>query len=103
MRKQFLWISTCNLNPRVRVEEHAAIANRENTGQLMSDDHDGGAETVAQLEYQLVKQAGADRIEAGRRLVEEQDFRIERHRTSQAGAFLHAPADLVRVEILETA
>jgi hypothetical protein len=36
------------------------------------------AKIRAQLENQIVEQARANRIESGRRLVEEQDVRIER-------------------------
>src|SRR5262249_40849846 len=57
---------------------------------------------VAPLEDQVVEQARAYRIESGRRLVEEQDVRIERHRARQPRALLHAAADLVGVEVLET-
>ncbi len=58
-------------------------------------------QAVAQLEDQVVEQARADRIEPGRRLVEEQDVGIERHGARQAGALLHAAADLRRKEVLE--
>ena len=64
-------------------------------------DDDRGAEAVAQLEDQVVEELRADRVEPGRRLVEEQDLRIERHGAGQAGALLHAAADLGRVEVLE--
>ena len=58
-------------------------------------------EAVAQLEDQVVEQARADRIEPGRRLVEEEDVGIERHGARQAGALLHAAADLGGIEVLE--
>ena len=69
--------------------------------QLVRDDHDGRAEAVAQLEDQVVEQARADRVEAGGRLVEEEDLGIERHGARQAGALLHAAADLRGIVVLE--
>jgi hypothetical protein len=44
---------------------------------------------------------GADRIEAGRWLVEKQDVRVQRHRARQAGPLAHAAAELRRIEVLE--
>ena len=60
-------------------------------------------EAVAQLEDQVVEQPRADGVEPGRRLVEEEDVGIERHGAGEAGALLHAAADLGRVEVLEAA
>ena len=82
--------------PRLDVEEDAVVADGEDARQLVRDDDDRRAEAVAQLEDQVVEQARADRVEAGRRLVEEQDLGIERHGARQAGALLHAAADLRR-------
>src|SRR5207249_11282235 len=85
----------------VSVEEDAVVRNREDAGKLVRDDHDGRAEALAQLEDQLVEPTGADRIEPGRRLVEEQHLRVERDRACQARALLHAATDLRRVVVLE--
>ena len=54
------------------------------------------------LDEQLVDLRGGDRIEAGARLVDEQDRRIERHRARQAGALLHAARQIAGhlVEVL---
>ena len=41
-------------------------------------------------------------IEAGGRLVEEENVRIERHRPRDAGPLEHPAADLGRIEFLET-
>jgi hypothetical protein len=79
---------------RLRIEKHAVIANGEDTRQLVSDDHDGCAQTVAELQDEPIEQVRADRIEPGRRLVEEQHLGIERHRPRQSGPFLHPAADL---------
>src|SRR5690242_18598153 len=60
------------------VEEDAVVADREDARELVGDDDDRGAEAVAQLEDQVVEAARADGIEAGGRLVEEEDLGVER-------------------------
>ena len=47
-----------------------------------------------ELEDQVVEGVGADRVEAGRRLVEEDDVGVERDRPGEAGALLHAAGEL---------
>ena len=54
------------------------------------------------LADQLVECGGADRVEAGGRLVEEQDLGVERQRPRQAGALAHAAAT-ARRDILSPA
>ena len=49
---------------------------------------------LAQALDQLVVVGRADRVEAGRRLVEEQQLRVERQRPRQAGALAHAAGKL---------
>src|SRR5215469_12555062 len=85
----------------VGIEEYRVVSDRKYARELMSDDDDGGAQTVAQLEDQIVEQSRADGIEAGRRLIEEQDFGIERYGAGETGALAHPAADLRGVEILE--
>src|SRR5579875_225741 len=83
------------------VEEDAVGADREDARQLVGDNDDRRAEAVAQLEDQVVEPPRADRIEARRRLVEEQDVGVERDRAREPGALLHPAADLRRIEVLE--
>src|SRR5262245_48736376 len=71
--------ATGDHGPGVRVEKHRIVRDGENTRELVRYDHHGGAETVTQLEDQIVEPARADGIESGRWLVEEQDIGIERH------------------------
>ena len=60
-------------------------------------DHDHGqAEAALQAADQPVERRGADRIEAGGRLVQEQDLRIERERAGETGALAHAAGQLGR-------
>jgi hypothetical protein len=59
------------------------------------------AKIRAELENQIAEQARANRIESGRRLVEEQDVWIERHRARQSRSLLHSAADLIGVEVFE--
>ena len=66
-----------------------------------ADHHDRGPEVLVDLEDQLVEPAGRDRIQPRRRLVEEQEIRIERHRPRQPRPLLHAAGELVGVQVLE--
>src|SRR5262249_2939084 len=88
---------------RLGVEEDALVGDREDARELVRHDDEGSLQAGAQLEDQVVEQARADRVEAGARLVEEEDLGIERHRAREAGALLHAAADLARVVLLEAA
>src|SRR6266478_201390 len=83
------------------VEEDAVVGDREDARQLVRDDDHRRSEAVSQGEDELVEEARADRIEAGRRLVEEEHLRIERHGAREPRALLHAPADLRREVVLE--
>src|SRR3954467_13382491 len=78
----------------IAVEEDAVVADGENAGQVVGHHHDGAAETVAQVENQLIQQARADWVESGRRLVEEENRWIQRHGSCQSGPLLHPTADL---------
>ena len=80
-----------DLDAGFRVQKDAVVGDREDAGQLVGNHDDRCAKIRAQLEDQIVEQARANRIESGRRLVEEQDVRIERHRTRQPRALLHPP------------
>src|SRR3546814_10276415 len=53
--------------------------------EVVCDEEDGKAERVAQLRDELVEAGGADRVEAGGRLVEEQKLRVEREGAGDAG------------------
>ena len=85
-----------NRRLRLGIQENAVIGDREQAGQFMADDDDGGAETVPQLKDQIVEPAGGDRVEAGGRLVEEQNVGVEGQRPRQAGPLAHAAAEFGR-------
>ena len=51
---------------------------------------------VGELADQAIDAARADRIEAGRRLVEQHDLGIERERARDRGALAHAVGELGR-------
>src|SRR5205085_4652296 len=95
-------IAVGNHGPGLDIEEHAVRADRENARKLMRDDDRRSAEARLQLEDELVEETRADRIESRRRLVEEKDLRVERHRSCEPGAFLHSAADLGRIVVLES-
>src|SRR5271155_2900589 len=101
MRKQVLGVAVRDHRLAFRVEKHAVVADCKDTRQLVSDDDHGRAKVVAQLEDQVVEQARTNRIETGRRLVEEKYFRVERDRARKPGPLLHPAADLARIVALE--
>ena len=51
----------------------------------------------------IIKFVRADRIQSCRRFIEEKYFRIQCHRTGEAGAFSHPATDIRRVEFLKAA
>src|SRR4029434_5295665 len=58
-------------------------------------------EAAIQSQDQVVELDGADGVQASRRLVEEQQRRIEGERSRDAGAFLHPAGELGGKMILE--
>src|SRR2546429_679882 len=65
--------SACARRPALGIEEDAVRPDREDARELVRHDDDRCPEALAQLEDQVVEQAGAHRVEAGRRFVEEED------------------------------
>ena len=101
MGQQLMRVAGRELALRLRVEKDRIVGNREDARQLVGHHDHGRAQTVAQLEDQVIETARADRVQPGRRLVEEQHLRIERHGARQAGPLAHAAADLGRIVVLE--
>src|SRR5882672_4391580 len=85
----------------VCVEKDRVVADGEDALQLVTDDDERRAEAVAQLPDQLVKVAGADRVQARRRLIQEEHVGIERESAGEAGALGHAAGDFSRIIILK--
>src|SRR5262245_55842356 len=90
IRQQIARVALGPHGARVGVEKHRVVRDGEDTLQLVRDDHEGGAEAVAQLEDQFVQVARTDRIETGRRFVEEQNLRVERQCSGEPCALAHA-------------
>ena len=65
--------------------------------EIVGDQEHGQPQRLLQLDGQLVERRRADRVEPGGRLVEEQQFGIERQRPRQAGALPHAARQLGRI------
>ena len=63
---------------------------------VVADHHRGRPVPPLDLPYQLVQQLRPDRVQAGVRLVEEQDLRLEHQRPGEAGPFAHPGRELVR-------
>src|ERR1700735_1627845 len=99
--EQVLGVALRDHGSALRVEKNAVVADCKNAGEFMRDDDPRRAGVGAQLEDQVVEQARADRIEAGRRLVEEKYFRIECDRARKSRPLLHPTADLTRIVTLK--
>src|SRR5580765_8556516 len=77
--------------PYLVVDEYRdAVADREQSIEIVRYQEDGEAEARLQIEDQLIESSGGDRIEAGGRLVEEQNLGVERQRARETGALAHA-------------
>ena len=82
----------------VLVEQHGdAITNRIEAVQIVRHHENGEAEAVVQSLDEFVVVGGADRVEAGGRLVQEQQLGVEGQRPGQAGALAHAAGELGRL------
>src|SRR5439155_25074608 len=86
--------SACNDAARVAIDQDALAGNREDARELVGDEHRGHAQAAVQGQHQLVQLHRADGIEPGRRLVEEQERRIERQCARDASSLLHAAGNL---------
>jgi hypothetical protein len=71
-----------------------AVADRIERVEVVRDQEDGEAEPVAQVEHEPVEGGRADRIEAGGRLVQEEQLGIERERAGDSGALAHSARQL---------
>src|SRR5216684_8016739 len=77
------------------VEKHGdAVTHSIEAVQIVRHHENGQPEVAAQPLDELVVVRRADRIEAGRRLVQKQHFRVERQGAGQAGALAHAARKL---------
>src|SRR6185369_1494186 len=85
-RQELLRIARRDRRPRPGVQEDGVVGDGEDAGELVRDHHHRRAEAVAQLEDEVVEVPRAHRVEARRRLVEEQDVGVERHGAGEPGA-----------------
>src|SRR5690606_36084930 len=72
-------------DPALR-EDRDVVGDEERAGDVVADHHGGDRESVPRLEDELVDRLHRDRIEAGGRLVVEEDLRIARDRPRQGDA-----------------
>src|SRR3954469_9715920 len=85
-------------NQHALLRDHGdAIADRVQRIEIVRDQEHREAKALAQRQDQLIERGRADRIEAGRRLVEEQDVGIERERARERRALDHAARKLRRI------
>jgi hypothetical protein len=71
------------------------VANDPRAWNVVRHHHERGA-TLFRLDQQLIDLASRDRVEAGARLVHEQNRRIERHRAGEPGPLLHPSRQVAR-------
>src|SRR6478735_3895892 len=77
--------------------QHGDVLGDALGGHDVVRDHDvGAAVLLVDLLDQLAQQRGADRIQAGVRLVEEHDVGVQHERAGEAGPLAHAAGELVR-------
>src|SRR3546814_16824460 len=80
------WSSDVCSSDLLPVGQHRdTVADGVERVEVVCDEEDGKAERVAQLRDELVEAGGADRVEAGGRLVEEQKLRVERSEERRGG------------------
>ena len=77
------------------VQQREVVADDPRARNVVGHDDQRGAAALG-LDQQVVDLLGGDRIEAGARLVDEQDRRVERHGPRQSGALLHAARQIAR-------
>ena len=91
VRQQLLY-RTCH---DALVEQHGdPVADGIEAVEVVRHHEHAEPQALPQLLDQLVIMGGADGIEAGRRLVEEHEFRVERQCPGEAGALAHAAGKL---------
>ncbi len=80
---------------QVAAEQHADVV-RHGPGDhdVVRHDQDGGVDLRVQVDQQLGQVGGAHRVEAGVRLVAQDDLRVEHQGPGQPGALAHAAGDL---------
>src|SRR5262249_40592243 len=91
----------CNDAARVAIDQYALADDGEDARELVGYEHGRHAHAAIQGQDQVVQLHRADRIEPGRRLVEEQERRIERECARDASALLHATGYLGGHVVLE--
>ncbi len=85
------------------IEHGDRIGDLERAFELVRHDDDRHAQRIAQAQDQLVELGRDDRIEARRRLVEEEELRIHHDRARERCALDHAAGQLARHQILKAA
>jgi hypothetical protein len=89
------------LDPGERVHDHLAIDQHRDTVacprqgvQIVGDHHDGQLERAAQIEHKLIETGRRNRVKTGGRLVEKEQYRIERERACERDTLHHAAREL---------
>src|SRR5215472_3685268 len=75
-------------------QQRNAMADGEQCGEIVGHDDDGDPEAAIELADQRVDPARCERVEIGRRLVEEENARVEGQRPRQRCALDHASREL---------
>src|SRR4051812_48051996 len=75
-------------------EQAEVVRHRAGRADVVGDDQEGRVDLRVQVDDQLVEVGHAHRVEAGVRLVEQDDLGVEHQRPGDAGALAHAAGDL---------
>src|ERR1700737_3677809 len=102
MGKQLLGVAFCDHCPALGVEKDAVVADCKDAREFVGHDHDRRAEAVTQFQDQVIEQARAYWIEAGRWLRKKKFFRGKRRRPRESPPLLHPAAYLARIVALES-
>jgi hypothetical protein len=77
-------------------EQEGLVGDAQGARHVVGDDHAGDVEAVAGLLDQVVDHAAGDGVEAARRLVVDEDLRLEHERAREADALALAARQLAR-------
>src|SRR6266481_8789248 len=86
---------------RTVTEHYHARGDAKCTRHIVRDDDCRHVASTSQFERELVDNRRHDRVEPGRWLVAEKQFRIECECAGQSNALLHSATDFSRLEILK--
>src|SRR5262245_22708025 len=83
-------IPACDDSTRDRIDHDAFVGDAEDARELVGDDHRRHAKAAIESDDQIIEVGRGDGIEAGRRLVQEDQGAVERQRSRDPRSLFHA-------------